>query len=228
MYRDDSDAIRHQLETTNKEAETLRSENDAMRQQLLAMRRGDIQVAPAANVYAGNLAQLSPGERVALSQNQVEAFPVWATGILHVITLGLFSLIHFGRIHGQLPRATDNDPSAAKSIGFTFIPYFNFYWVFFNSMRLAERLNLQLRLRNEEPDAPWSMMIACSVLTVIPYINLLIGIPILWTIGVCLLQHSVNKVAALGPAALPAGAPVGPALPDYSRPPAGLIGPGSQ
>ena len=224
MYRDDRDAIRHQLEVTNREADTLRLENDAMRNELLALRRGEVSpqlLGPS--VYAQSVAHLTPGDRAAMSHHQLEAFPVWATAILHVLTFGLFSLIHFGRVHGRLPRAMDNDPSTGRSIGFTFIPYFNLYWIFFNSIRLTERLNLQLRLRNERPQAPGGLMVACSVLTLIPYVNIAIAIPILWTIGVCLLQSAVNRVAELGPVA--GVGPAQPELPDYSKPPQGLIGP---
>ena len=41
------------------------------------------------------------------------------------------------------------------------------------------------------------MMLACSIVGVIPYINILIGFPIIWTIGVCLLQSSVNELAEM-------------------------------
>lgn len=227
MYRDDRDAIRHQVDVLSRERQQIRAENEAMRQELLAVRSGGPVVPMLHNPYTQDLRLLSPGERAALTGHDLKPFPVWATGLLNIFTFGLFPLIHFGLMHDRLPRAMANDPSAGKAIGFSFIPYFNFYWVFFNSMRLAERINLQYRLRGEAPRAPWGFMIACAVMTVIPYINILIGFPIMWTIGACLMQSSVNRLCEISQAPPELGAPP-PSLPEldpYAKPPAGLIGP---
>jgi hypothetical protein len=219
MYRDDRDATIQRAEALEREASSLRGDNQAMREELLALRRAGVVGQPQLyNVYACDVAQLPAGERAALSHHSLTPFPVWATALLHLVTFGLFPLIHFGMQHDKLPRAMANDPTSGKAIGFTFIPYFNLYWVFFNSMRLCDRLNLQLRLRGMEADAPRGLMIACSILGVIPYVNIFIGLPFMWTIGVCVLQSAVNRVAALGPL------PSGEAQPDpYAQPPAGLL-----
>jgi hypothetical protein len=216
MYRDDQDARLQQNQSLSKEANVLRAENAAMRDQLIAMQRGAV-APPPFNVYQTDVSYLGAGDRVALSHHGVTQFPAWAVALLNLFTLGLFPLIHFGMLHDKLPQAAPNDPSAGKAIGFSFIPYFNFYWVFFSSMRLCDRLDLQLRLRGQRPSAPKGLMIACSVLTVIPYVNILIGLPILWTIGAAVLQSSVNRVAALGPLS-PDGTPIDP----YAQPPAAL------
>jgi hypothetical protein len=221
MFRDDRSAMAQQNQQLSREAEVLRKDNLAMREEILAMRRGGGGVTSVYNVYNSDVSQLSPGEKAALSHHTVTPFPVWGIALLHLLTFGLFPLIHFGLHHDKLPQAAPNDPTAGKAIGFSFIPYFNLYWVFFNSMRLADRLNLQFRLRGMEEKAPKGLMIACSVLGVIPYVNIFIGFPIMWTIGVCFLQSACNQVAALGP--LDPGAPGQKALDPYAQPPAGLL-----
>lgn len=100
--------------------------------------------------------------------------------------------------HDNLPRAHPNDPTSAKAIGFAFIPYFNLYWVFFSSLRLADRINLQLRLRGLGPMVPRGLMIATSIMSVIPYVNILLGFPIMWTIAVCYYQRAINRLAMAG------------------------------
>ena len=40
-----------------------------------------------------------------------------------------------------------DDPTAAKSIGFLWIPVFNLYWSFVVWRRLVDRINFQYRLR---------------------------------------------------------------------------------
>ncbi len=221
MFRDDRDAMVHQLDTLTRESEQLRRENAAMRNDLLAMQRG----APMVqfNPYKSDASWLTPGQRAALSHHGIQPFPVWAMALLHIVTFGLFPLIHFGLQHDRLPHALPDDPTAGKAIGFSFIPLFNlWYWNFFNSLRLCDRLDLQYRIRGLTPKAPKGLMIACSILTVHPYLYALVGWLFLWPFGVCFLQHAINGVATLGPMADPA-APSPPAPLDTSRPPAGLL-----
>jgi len=201
MYRDDNEANRHRLDVLDRTADGLRKENAAMRTQLTHQQGTGI-LAPSmvsAALYHGDLRQLPEETRGRLAFHTVERFPVWATGLLHFFTFGLFSLIHFSLIHDRLPKATHDDPSAGKAIGFQFIPFFNLYWIFFNTLRLSDRLDLQLRLRGLPKHAPRGLMIACCIFTIVPYISLLIGFPVMWTIGACRLQSTVNKVAALDP-----------------------------
>src|SRR5258708_7210986 len=124
MYRDDRDAMQHQLHSLSKQSEALTRDNAAMREQLLSAQRGGGSHMPQL-VYQRDVNSLTPGERAALSHHGIREFPVWAVGLLNVFTLGLFPLIHFGLMHDQLPRAAHNDPTAAKAIGFSFIPYFH-------------------------------------------------------------------------------------------------------
>jgi hypothetical protein len=154
-------------------------------------------LAPGQIYHALDIRVLPLEERARLAAHTVTKFPVWLVGILNVLTLGIFPLIHFGLIHDRLPRAAHNDPSSGKAIGFTFIPYYNLYWIFFNSLRLCDRLTLQFRLRGLRETAPRGMLLAACIVGVIPYVNIFIGLPIIWTIAVCLLQSSVNKVASL-------------------------------
>ncbi len=220
MFRDDRDALIHQHESLTREAERLRAENAAMREQILAAERGS-QPAALRSVYTMDPAELTPGERAALAQHRLTAFPVWAMVALTLLTFGFFPLIRFGLDHDKLPKAHPSDPSSGRAIGFTFIPYFNLYWVFFNSLRLADRLNLQFKLRGEEPGVSRGLMITCSVFSVIPYLNVLLA-PILWTFGASSLQRAVNRLAANRDAPAPSD---GPALPDpFAEPPAGLLG----
>ncbi len=203
MYRDDKDALLARADATAKEAEDLRRENQAMRLaigQAVAVSPHPYYALPPPHVVYGPMADprvLAMSERARLADHSVERFPVWAIAVLHIVTLGLFPLIHFGLLHDRLPRAVHNDPSAGKAIGFQFIPYFNLYWVFFSALRLCDRLNLQFRLRGQETGAPRSLALATCITSVIPYVNIVIGFPIMWTITVCRLQAAVNRVAAL-------------------------------
>jgi hypothetical protein len=120
-------------------------------------------------------------------------------------------------MHDKLPRAAANDPSAGKAIGFQFIPYFNLYWVFFSSLRLCDRLTLQLKLRGLQDRAPRGLLLATCIVSVIPYIGWFIAGPIMWTIAVCLLQSTLNPAdwdatIGVGPGQLAPG-PQYPQLP---------------
>jgi hypothetical protein len=200
MYRDDSDAIRQRLEVLDRESEALRRQNEAMKAQLLAVRQRPW--SPHLDVYQSYLLHLTAGERAALAHHRVTKFPVWAAGLLNLVTCGLFSLIHFGLKHDELPRAQHDDPTAGKSIGYFFIPFFQLYWIFFTSTRLADRINLQFRLRGLPDEMPRGLMVACSIVTVIPYLGLFLGLPLMWTAGAMYLQRALNRVADLDPVLL--------------------------
>jgi len=137
---------------------------------------------------------LSPRDKAYLGQHRLESFSAPLAVFLHLITFGVFSIIHFGLQHDKLPQAKQDDPSAAKAIGFNFIPYFNLYWFIFQPIRLTDRLNLQDRIRDRPDGTSRGLMITLAILGMIPYINFLIGIP-LYSIGVYRLQKQINRLA---------------------------------
>lgn len=214
MYREDQEALEQRASAAAREAERLRRENEAMRAAMGAQaaaypygqpygygQPSSLSIAPSI-LYAPNfdVRNLPVQERARLSYHQLSRFPVWAMAVLNIVTLGLFPLIHFSLMHDKLPRAAADDPSGGKALGFSFIPYFNiFYWLFFNSLRLCSRLTLQFKLRGLPDRAPRAMVLTATIFGAIPYVNLLIGIPIMWTIAAPMLQASVNRIAALPP-----------------------------
>jgi hypothetical protein len=201
MFRSDRDALAQQVDDLRREREDLRAQNEAMRSDLLTRR----QVAPRApgrgNVYKQGVAQLTPGERAALTQHSLERFPIWAVLLLHFVTLGVFPLIHFSLLHDRLPRAESDDPSAPRAIGFSFIPYFNLYWIVFNTLRLTDRLNLQFRLRGMPDRVPRGLLLLASVVTLIPYVDIVFAGLFFWPIAIYYLQRSANELAELPPGA---------------------------
>lgn len=195
MFRSDRDALAQEVEELRAERERLQAQNDAMREDLLARRQGLPPPLPGA-VYKRGVAHLTPGERAALSQHRLEAFPVWAMLLLHFVTLGIFPLAYFSTLHGRLPKAERDDPTAARGFWFTFIPYFGIYWVIFNTARLVDRINLQFRLRGLPDRVPRAFLIATAVMSVVPYVYFLIG-PLLWPFAIFFLQRAVNDLARL-------------------------------
>lgn len=196
MFRSDRDALAEEVEYLRREKARLDAENAAMRSDLLAQRREALPI-PGGSVYKRSVESLTAGERAALARHELKSFPVWGALLAHFATFGLFSLIHFGLLHDRLPQAERDDPSAGKAIGFSFLPYFNLYWVVFNTLRLTDRVNLQYRLRGLPGGVPRGLMLASAVVGVIPYVNLLFGIFIFWPIAIVYLQRAVNRLAAL-------------------------------
>jgi hypothetical protein len=192
MYRDDQNAMVSRLEALAKTEQL----NEALKSELLELRR-------AASMTAGgdpyvNLRTLGPAERVTLGEHQLDSFPVWAAGLLHLCTFGLFSIIFYGIQQGKMPRAAHNDPTTGQAIGFQFIPFFNLYWTFFNSLRLCDRITLQYRLRGVNEEAPRGLVLAAAVCSVIPWINVL-ALLVLWPLATCFLQWKINRLIELGP-----------------------------
>ncbi len=201
MFRSDRDALAQQVEEMRREQEQLRVQNEAMREDLLARRqqvpevRGGVGIF--GSVYRGGVSHLTPGERTALAHHEIQSLPVGAALALHYATFGLFSLIHFSVMHGRLPHAERDDPTVAKALGFWFVPYLNIYWLFFNPLRLADRLNLQLRLRGLPDGVPRGLVTVCSTLMLIPWFGWIFGTFILWPIALVYFQRAANQLAAL-------------------------------
>ena len=195
MYRDERDAMLTRLDALDK----TEAMNDALKRELLELRRA-ASLQPNGDPYQ-HVEQLGPAERVALGVHQLESFPVWAAGLLHFVTGGLFSIIFYGIQQGRMPRASHSDPTTAQAIGYQFIPFFNLYWTFFNPLRLCDRITFQYQLRGRDDAAPRGLVLAAAVCTVIPYFGIL-SIFVLWTIATCLLQHKINRLNELGPVEL--------------------------
>jgi hypothetical protein len=127
--------------------------------------------------------------------HQLTRFPVVAVILLHFLTCGLFSLIWLNLMHGRLPRIRSDDPSAAKAVGFCFIPFFNLYWIFFTLRRLCLRLDEQRDLYALPPGNLRGLATTTCICQVVPFINALIGYTLITPIYSGLMQSSVNQLA---------------------------------
>lgn len=137
---------------------------------------GAVRAAFAPNVYDehADLSQLlTPEQQAQYRVHRLSRFPTWLAVVLHFLTIGLFSIIYQGLKFDKLPKVKDDDFGAAKGIGFLFIPFFNYYWIFRYSLSLTDRLNFQYRLRGQLPQVPRGFALTCSIIGVIPYVNLL-------------------------------------------------------
>ena len=109
--------------------------------------------APAlrtSEVYDQDPATFTAAERAAWRQHRFEStFAPAAAVVCSILTANAFFVINYSLKHGKLPKVANDDPSAARALGFLFIPLFNFYWVFFTWTRLARRLDLQFALRGQ-------------------------------------------------------------------------------
>jgi hypothetical protein len=198
VFRSDRDALAEQVDDLRAENERLLAQNEAMRTDMLTQHaERPPPYAPRRSVYQRGLAELTPGEQAALGEHQLRSFPLWAMVLLHFATFGVWSLIHFGRQHGRLPKAEHDDPSAARAVGFSLIPYFHFYWWPWNALRLADRLNLQLRLAGERDEIPRNLILGLAIVGVVPYVGFVFGLPIGWLVVALYLQRAVNRLAAL-------------------------------
>ncbi len=144
--------------------------------------------------YYGPYNQIVPPNSMAARMHRLEMFSVAGMVLLQLVTFGIFPLIWLGLMHDKMPRTRSDDPSAGKAIGFMFIPFFNLYWMFFNYLRLCDRINDQRAMRGLAPSAPRGLAMASCILMLIPYLNLLVGCLILRPIFVGMLQASVNEL----------------------------------
>jgi hypothetical protein len=123
-----------------------------------------------------------------------DTFSVGGAIVLHFITIGIFTTIFMGLKHGKVPRVRPDDFGAGKAIGFLFIPFFNFYWVFVFWLRLADRINFQFRLRNQAPPVNRGLVLAAVIVGIIPYVGLISWL-IIYPIVISEIQGACNALA---------------------------------
>jgi len=156
--------------------------------------------APVANGGNANfIAYQQPQTGMDAGRVTVTAFPVIGSVLLSLF-VPLFALIYYGIVHGNLPRRRPDDPSAAKAIGFSFIPIFNIYWAIFFWIRLCTRINDESVRVGLPPTAPRNLVIAicwCYLGLFIPILNILAAIAQVVMIIIVLvqLQTSLNRLA---------------------------------
>ncbi len=150
----------------------------------------------------------SPQARI----HELGRFPIAVVVFFQIITLGLFSLIHFGLMHDKMPKLRYNDPSAGKAIGYMLIPFFNLYWMFFMYIRLCDRIAEQRVFRGLPATNLRCQAIGACVVWLIPFIGPVLCLLILDPIFFGMLQSEVNNLADAAAADLsqqesPAAAP---------------------
>ncbi|MFU8796119.1 MAG: hypothetical protein ACNA7X_02325 [Dehalococcoidia bacterium] len=142
---------------------------------------------------AFDLDNVSLEQRIAFARHRVTwVLSIDALIFLHIATLGLFTLIYFGLMHSRMPMVKYDDFAAKRAIGFSFIPFFNLYWLFRFWLRLADRVGLQTRLRGFRQAIPESLMRATVIVSLIPVAGF--ASLIMYPICIGLVQKSCNEV----------------------------------
>jgi len=181
--------------------------------------------APTGNPYVDDIRHWDEATRAPFRQHRLTAFDTAGAVVLGIVTLNIFAVIFHGLKFSRLPRVRADDFTAGKAIGFLFIPFFNFHWIFVFWTRLAQRINFQFKLRNQPPPVSEGLGVAVAVLTILSLIpglgiataivNWLILIPILSS----QIQSAANRLAYWGASAGMAPNLAAPPAPGSALPP---------
>jgi hypothetical protein len=131
----------------------------------------------------------------------------------------MFTLVWLNLMHGKMCRVRADDPSAGKAVGFCFIPFFNWYWIFFTYRRLCLRVAEQRGLYGLPPGNLRGLATTACIFQVIPYIGFLFGYTILTPIFIGMMQSRVNQLVRTSATTAPRVA-----LPASSVPERGMSG----
>jgi hypothetical protein len=99
--------------------------------------------------------------------HQLTKAPIGQFLLWNFLSLNIFGAIYLNLLHGRMPRLRANDPSAGQAIGFLFIPFFNFYWLFFTYLRLVDRLDEQRAMRGIRPGGIRQLALQNCILTIV-------------------------------------------------------------
>jgi hypothetical protein len=138
------------------------------------------QVMPQAVINAGSLNQLFMVFWILLAVSLPLAFII--IGFFTAIAAGVIAYILLYR-YWQVIQDGNVRTTPGKAVGYSFIPFFNFYWVFtaFHGLaqdmnRYARERNIQAPVVNEQLALWYCILIVCSI---IPYLNFVTGIAVL-------------------------------------------------
>lgn len=150
------------------------------------------------NIYEDyfNVDTLSDEEKARFSKhNFSDELGVGVCILLHFITCGIFTTIYCGLKYSNLPKVKADDFGAGQAIGFLFIPFFNFYWVFVFWRTLAQRINFQFKLRGKPAPVSVGLATAYCILIFIPYLGLFTNTLILGPILLSQIQSASIELA---------------------------------
>lgn len=143
---------------------------------------------------------------VAGQQHRLTSFPVAGLILLHVASVGLFTVVYLNLLHDRLPRHRKTDPTGLTAVGLSFVPLLNLVWFFFTFRRLCVRINEQRRFRGLPETAPQTLavivatLLLCgSVATILPltgWVVLGATLAVLAPVFIAVLQASVNELVA--------------------------------
>lgn len=120
---------------------------------------------------------------------------------LNILTLGIVPLWLQLSNHSRLPAIRHSDCSGRKAIGFSLIPGFNwFYWQIHAYLLLADRINLQFRIRNEPPRISRTLVLWATITNAVGIFVFPVWAfswLILWSVLVAQIQSAVNELARM-------------------------------
>lgn len=168
-------------------------------QAVAAPERVGAQLATTTDPYQPgfDVTTLPEDQREAYKRHTLFEFPTWGAVVLSLLSFGFFATIWHGAKHSQLPAVKQDDFTAGRAIGFSFIPFFNLYWGFVFWLRLGERINFQYRLRGA-PDPISRQLVIWTGVFVIATSILVITFPVAMVLGgmvVARIQTAANELA---------------------------------
>jgi len=126
----------------------------------------DIAVAVIKCKYCGEWLQQAPA--MSGSQTRIKVVPPANAVIFTIITLGIYQLFWLHRVFTELHARASTKTTPGKAVGFCFIPFFNFVWIFVVWKRLGDAVAYEYtRLRRPIPAttlvllAPIGITIGC-------------------------------------------------------------------
>ncbi|MCP4246142.1 MAG: hypothetical protein GY778_03750 [bacterium] len=139
-------------------------------------------------------------------QHRLTPFPIAGLVLLHIATVGLFTVVYLNLLHDRLPRHRKTDPTGLTAVGLSFVPLLNLLWFFFTFRRLCVRINEQRRFRGLPETAPQSLAVIVATLllcgfvaTILPltgWVVLGATLAVLAPVFIAVLQASVNEMVA--------------------------------
>ena len=131
----------------------------------------------------------------------IKVVSTWKIPIFLVLTLNIYHVFWLYRVFKELYTRNATDVSPGKAVGFLFIPFFNFVWVFIVWSRLGRAISNAYQQAGIRPPATGIVWLVPATLIIAIALNLA-ALPagtvvsiILISVTLCVLQGQMNGLA---------------------------------
>jgi hypothetical protein len=162
-----------------------------------AIRSGEVKAADASQWSTATQQAATHGGK----SGPIKVVPGWCMPLFLLITLNIYVPFWLYRVFRELHSRRATDLSPGKAVGYMFIPFFNFVWVFIAFNKLGDAIRSAYTHAGLTPPGtgivwlpPITLLLGIALNLAVPLLGVAVAI-VLLSIALCVIQGYMNRLA---------------------------------